>query len=275
MTDTKSSLARDGTMQVTAKEGIEYLEASGKDRLLERQGLKEPKADKPVVARDGTMVATAKEADALLGNNRPDDDAKTRGQNVKIQDMAKEEPPAKKPRMAKGVTMIGTAQEAEQILGGNKPDADAMTRGQQKKIAEISKETPPTPTKKSRMSKEGTMAATAKEAKAYYIGKDKLGDTRSESKALKQTAAGAPKKMTSIAKTIGEAAYVVPDINVNEGRKTRSQSNPKPSMKRAGTMQQTAKDGKEFLKRGRKSKKAAAEKIIEDAEEEEEEEDDE
>ncbi|XP_069112536.1 uncharacterized protein [Argopecten irradians] len=272
MADTKSSLARDGTMQVTAKEGIEYLESAGKDRLLERQGLKESKPDKPTVARDGTMMVTAKEANALLGSDKPDEDAKTRGQNVKIQE-AKEEPPAKKSRMAKGVTMIGTAQEAEQILGGNKPDADAMTRGQQKKIAEISKETPPTPTKKPRMAKEGTMAATAKEAKAYYIGKDKLGDTRSESKALKQTA-GTPKKTTSIAKTIGEAAYVVPDINVNEGRRTRSQSNPKPAMKRAGTMQQTAKDGKEFLKRGRKSKKAAAQKIVE-ADEEEEEEDDE
>ncbi|XP_060075305.1 uncharacterized protein LOC132554991 [Ylistrum balloti] len=270
MSDAKTSLARDGTMQVTAKEGIGYLEAAGKDKLLEMQGLKDSKADKPNVARDGTMVATAKEADALLGNNRPDDDARTRGQNVKIQEMAKEEPPAKKPRMAKGVTMIGTAQEAEQILGDNKPDADAMTRGQQKKLDEISKETPPTPTRKPRMSKEGTMAATAKEAKAYYIGKDKLGDTRSESKALRQSAVGSPKKMTSIAKTIGEAAYVVPDINVSEGRKTRSQSNPKPAMKRAGTMQQTAKDGKEFLKRGRKSKKAAAAKIEEEAEEEEE-----
>ncbi|OWF55368.1 uncharacterized protein LOC110460778 [Mizuhopecten yessoensis] len=273
MADSKSSLARDGTMQVTAKEGIGFLEAAGKDKLLEMQGLKDPKADKPALARDGTMIVTAKEADALLGNDRPDQDAKTRGQNVKINE--KEDPPAKKPRMAKGVTMIGTAQEAEAILGGNKPDADAMTRGQQKKIDEISKETPPTPSKKSRMSKEGTMAATAKEAKAYYIGKDKLGDTRSESKALKQTAATTPKKMTSIAKTIGEAAYVVPDINVNEGRKTRSQSNPKPSMKRAGTMQQTAKDGKEYLKRGRKSKKAAAAKIEEEAEDEEEEVDDE
>lgn len=46
---------------------------------------------------------------------------------------------------------------------------------------------------------------------------------------------------------------------MNEGRKTRSQSRgdpPKPAVKRAGTMQATAKDGKAFLKRG-KGKKVA------------------
>lgn len=53
----------------------------------------------------------------------------------------------------------------------------------------------------------------------------------------------------------------MPDIDVNEGRKTRSQarggseSTPKPSMKRDGTMQKTAKEGKAFVKRGKKSKK--------------------
>lgn len=50
-------------------------------------------------------------------------------------------------------------------------------------------------------------------------------------------------------------------VDVSEGRKTRSASNPKPApapapLKKAGTMQKTAKEGKEFLKRGRKSKKA-------------------
>ena len=50
-------------------------------------------------------------------------------------------------------------------------------------------------------------------------------------------------------------------VDVNEGRKTRSASKPKPppaALKKAGTMQKTAKEGKEFLKRGRKPKKAAA-----------------
>jgi hypothetical protein len=51
------------------------------------------------------------------------------------------------------------------------------------------------------------------------------------------------------------AKYVVPDINVNEGRKLRS-ANKKPAMKRAGTMQTTAAAGKDFLKRSKKAKTA-------------------
>lgn len=65
------------------------------------------------------------------------------------------------------------------------------------------------------------------------------------------------------------AAYFVPNIDVNEGRKTRSggaKPAPKPAVKREGTMQKTAKAGKEYLKRGRKPKKAA-EKIEEEEEE--------
>lgn len=60
-------------------------------------------------------------------------------------------------------------------------------------------------------------------------------------------------------------------VDITEGRKMRSASNPKPppaTLKKAGTMQKTAKEGKEFLKRGRKPKKAA-EKVEEEEEEEE------
>lgn len=207
MADGKSSLARDGTMQVTAKEGVEYLKAAGKDTLLEMSGLAEP------------------------------------------------EPP-KKAKLAKGVTMVGTAKEAERILGDDRPDADALTRGQQKQIDVINKEAPPTP-KKARLSKDTTMAATAKEAKDYIIGNEKLGDTRQETK--RKAAKPSLKKTNTIAKTIAEAAWTVPEIDVNEGRKTRSQakggSPPKPSIKRDGTMQKTAKEGKAFVKKGKKSKK--------------------
>lgn len=53
------------------------------------------------------------------------------------------------------------------------------------------------------------------------------------------------------------AAWTVPDINVEEGRKTRSQASgaAKPAIKRDGTMQKTAKEGKAFVKAGKKSKK--------------------
>ncbi|XP_062581150.1 uncharacterized protein LOC134242955 [Saccostrea cucullata] len=252
MAEAKPSLHREGTMVVTAKEGIDYLEAEGKTKLLEMQGLKDPEPVQNSLKRDGTMAVTAKEAEQLLGKNKPDDDAKTRGQQHKIEEI-KEEKPAKKGRLAKGVTMIGTAKEAAQLLGDEKPDADAMTRGQQKKIDEITKEAPPTP-KKARMQKQGTMAATAKEAKDHLLGKEKLGDTRAETKA-KKSKPSAPKRSTTIKKAIEEAKFVVPDINVNEGRKLRS-ADKKPAMKRAGTMQTTAAAGKEFLNRSKKAKKS-------------------
>jgi hypothetical protein len=53
------------------------------------------------------------------------------------------------------------------------------------------------------------------------------------------------------------AAWTVPDINVDEGRNTRSQSSggSKPAVKRDGTMEKTDAEGKEFVKRGKKSKK--------------------
>ncbi|XP_078335357.1 uncharacterized protein LOC111132294 [Crassostrea virginica] len=249
MAEAKPHLHREGTMQVTAKEGIDYLESEGKSKLLEMQGLKHP--EPAVLKRDGTMAATAKEADQLLGEDKPDEDAKTRGQQQKIEEI-KEEKPARKGRLAKGVTMIGTAKEAEQLLGSDKPDADAMTRGQQKKIDEISKEAPSP--KKAKLNKQGTMAATAKEAKDYILPKEKLGDTRAETKA-KKAKPSAPKRSTTIKKAIEEAKTVFPEINVNEGRKLRSADN-KPGMKREGTMQNTAAEGKAFLKRAKKAKKS-------------------
>lgn len=208
MADEKTSLTRDGTMQATAKEGISFLEAAGKTTLLEEQGLKDPEPDAP--AKD------------------------------------------KKSKLAKGTTMIGTAKEAEKILGDNKPDADAMTRGQQKQIDALNKEAPSTP-KKAKLTKDSTMAATAKEGKEL-LGNEKLGDTRQETK-RKTPEKPAVKKTNTIAKTIAEAAWTVPDINVDEGRKTRSQTSGKPAPpKRDGTMQKTAEEGKAFVK-GKKSKK--------------------
>ena len=52
-------------------------------------------------------------------------------------------------------------QEGKALLGDSKIDADASTRGQQKKMDEIAEEAA-SPSKKPRMSKAGTMAATAK-----------------------------------------------------------------------------------------------------------------
>lgn len=310
-------------MQVTAKEGIDYLKSQGKDTLLEMQGLTEPQPEasssKTSVPRDSTMEATAKEAEAILADAKIDPDAATRGQQKKIEEEKAEEkekaaggkrprmakgvtmaatakeaktllgdakidpdattrgqqkkldeiaeesaPPAKKPKMAKGVTMAATAKEAKEILAGEEPDQDAMTRGQQKKIEEIQAEKP-APKKPAKMSKNTTMAATAKEGSALLAG-EKLEDTRTKTEESKTKAKGkpdGPKRATTIQKTMDEAKWVLQSdkVDVSEGRKTRSASNPKPApapapLKKAGTMQKTAKEGKEFLKRGRKSKKA-------------------
>lgn len=74
------------------------------------------------------------------------------------------------------------------------------------------------------------------------------------------------------------AKHIVDTVDINEGRRTRSAGKPKPeppkkpAMKKAGTMQKTAKEGKEFLKRGKKSKKAESSEEEEKEEEEAEEE---
>ncbi|CAG5118468.1 unnamed protein product [Candidula unifasciata] len=196
MSEAKSGLVRDGTMQVTAKEGIEYLKSQGKETLLKVQGLADDKAS--AQGQDtNDSAATARDEE----NGKKADDATVE---------KKEEPPAKKTKLAK----------------------------------------------------DNTMAATAKEGKTLLAG-EKLGDTRQETATQKSRKAPL-KKNSTIAKTVEEAKFVLDgDVDVNSGRKTRSQSRgdaPKPAVKKAGTMQKTAKEGKEFLSRNKGKKgKAAAE----------------
>ncbi|XP_050413586.1 uncharacterized protein LOC126828048 [Patella vulgata] len=129
MTDAKATLTRDGTMQVTAKEGIDLLKKEGCNRLLAAQGLisdvGNSSSDKPGLPRDGTMAVTAKEGEAVLDSlgGKPDADAATRGQQKKIeaiQKETKEDPPAKKPKLAKDGTMVATAKEGKALVGGEK-----------------------------------------------------------------------------------------------------------------------------------------------------------
>lgn len=218
-------------MQVTAKEGIDYLKAEGKTKLLEFQGLAEQESNKTALPRDNTMAVTAKEGERLLDS------------------------------------------------AGGAPDEDAQTRGQQRKLEEIKNETAPeSPAKKARLAKDTTMVATAKEAKDL-LGKEKLGDTRQET-ARRSAGKPTPKRGVTMAKTLEEAKYLLEgkEVDITEGRRTRSQSKPspaKPPVKRAGTMQKTAKEGKAYLKRGKgKAKKVAdaGDKNEDDKEEEEEEE---
>ncbi|ESO85222.1 hypothetical protein LOTGIDRAFT_235897 [Lottia gigantea] len=217
MADAKSTLTRDGTMQVTAKEGIELLKSEGATKLLKAQGLISDAGDsssKPSLERDGTMVVTAKEGEAVLDS-----------------------------------------------MGGA-PDPDAATRSQQKELEALKNEVAAEPpVKKPKLPKDGTMVATAKEGKAL-VGSEKLGDTRQETK--KKADKPQPKRDSTIAKAVQEAKVLFPDteINVNEGRRTRSGNKPTPApaktpVKRAGTMQKTAKEGRAFLKRKSEENKEA------------------
>lgn len=49
------------------------------------------------------------EAKNLLGTNAPDEDAHTRGQQKKIEDIQAEKPSPKKPKLSKNTTMAATA----------------------------------------------------------------------------------------------------------------------------------------------------------------------
>uniref|UniRef100_A0A0B7B806 Uncharacterized protein n=1 Tax=Arion vulgaris TaxID=1028688 RepID=A0A0B7B806_9EUPU len=193
MTEVKAGLPREGTMQTTAKEGIEYLKTQGGDVLLEKQGLVDKTVEKPT---DTDNV-----------------DGKKVEENVQTKDKQeenKEEPAAKKTKLAK----------------------------------------------------DSTMAATAKEGKTLLAG-EKLADTRQET-AIQKNKKTPLKKNSTIAKTMEEAKFVLDgEVDVTSGRKTRSQSRgdpPKPPVKKAGTMQKTATEGKEFLNRGKgkKGKEAPA-----------------
>lgn len=136
-----------------------------------------------------------------------------------------------KPDLARAGTMQVTAKEADALLGDSRPDPDAGTRGQQKKIEELS--TPP----------------PAKKAK-------------------KAASANSLKPATSIHKTLEEAKALYGDVDVSEGRSLRKRpEKPKPALKKAGTMQNTAKEGKAYLKRQKKGaakKKKEEEKIEEE-----------
>jgi hypothetical protein len=225
---------------------------------------------KPDLARAGTMQVTAKEGQTFLDKNLTD------WKKPYLMDHCAEPeeetaPAPSKPKMSKHTTMKGTAKEADALLGDSRPDQDAATRGQQKKLDEIAAEKPPA--KKTKLARDNTMAATAKEGK-NLLGGQKLSDTRQETK-RKTKEPSSLKRATTINKTMEEARAVYGDLDLSGGRSLRKRPAPpapKPGMKRAGTMQKTAKEGKAFLKRGRKPKaaKKEEEKIEEEEEEEEE-----
>ncbi|XP_013393989.1 proline-rich receptor-like protein kinase PERK2 isoform X2 [Lingula anatina] len=130
-------------------------------------------------------------------------------------------PPQQKSTPVMAVNVGAKRKEGAAILASvGKPDEDAQTRGQQKKIEEIQAEPP---AKKPRMQKETTMAETAKEGKAL-LGGEKLGDTRTETKA-KRDSRPTTKRSSTIDKVMAEAKELLKAegfTDTSTGRVTRS-----------------------------------------------------
>lgn len=166
------SMTRDTTMKLTAEEGIRYLKNEGENTLLKMQGLLSER-----LPRDGTMVETAKEAKGIL---------------------------------------VGM---------GGAPDEDAQTRGQAKKIEELST---PSPTKKSKVKRDGTMVATTKDGEEFLARANKPRKF-------------AGKRQSTIAQCIAEAGTTV---NVNEGRKTRNASKSPTKASATATKRKTTPQNK-------------------------------
>ncbi|CAD5121690.1 DgyrCDS10177 [Dimorphilus gyrociliatus] len=151
-------------------------------------------SDKAELSRAGTMVATAKEGNALLDSaGRPDEDAHTRGQQKKIEDIKGEKKGTKKKGAPKKMSsMAKTAAEAKALVG---KDLDLSGGRQLRKRppAPEKAEAPPkkakakAPAKKAELKKEGTMQKTAKEGKEFLKRgrKPKAGKNKGKAAAKK------------------------------------------------------------------------------------------
>lgn len=168
-----------------------------------------------------------------------------------------------KPDLARAGTMQMTAKSGKAFLDKNLTEWKKpflMTQFEEENGAEESSDSEAkSPPAKPKMAKHNTMKGTAKEAKALLAG-EKLSDTRQETKAKK--AKPALKKASTMAQAVDEAKVIYgSDVSTTGGRQLRKRKavprmSPKPAkMKRAGTMQGTAKEGKAFVKRGKKGKK--------------------
>ncbi|XP_038061472.1 histone H2A.Z-specific chaperone CHZ1-like [Patiria miniata] len=131
MADSAPKLARDSTMQVTAKEGAEFLKSQGAHDLLPED------SDKPGVQRDSTMQATVKDSEAILKDANIDQDGRTRGDQQRLQEISQESDVAEPPRVPRDHTMKETAKEAQELLG----DAPiGETRSQTRDISKAAEE---------------------------------------------------------------------------------------------------------------------------------------
>ncbi|XP_028393897.1 uncharacterized protein LOC114518155 [Dendronephthya gigantea] len=144
-------------------------------------------------------------------------------------------------------TMVATAKEGEAFLeakGG--VDEDAKTRGQQKEIEDIT-----STEDQSDLKRTTTMAETAKEGKDLLDGEE-LGKTRAQTKADKNGDAQ-PNQNGKHDETNGKVAEADSTENgaetVAQKDETADDDEEKAAMKRTRTMEETVKEGEEYLKK--------------------------
>lgn len=207
-----SPAKRQGTMEATAKEGVEYLKEAGKETLLKAQGLVEENgtatngdaAHQGSPEKQSTMKATAEEGAAVLESlgGAPDADAKTRAQAAAIDEAKADGAAAASPRKTK--TMADTTEEAKKIVGDEE-------------LGETRSE---------------TKAAAAAEAAgaAGEGGGDSTSPTR-------------PKRTSTIEATVKEGEALLD--------KTGGSDEP-PAAKKTKTMDETVKEGEAFVNGGEK-----------------------
>ncbi|CAF0890463.1 unnamed protein product [Adineta steineri] len=150
---------------------------------------------------------------------------------------------ASKASLKKTGTMAATAAAGQEFLkqtwGEDKLNrVNALLEARDKSDSETDDKTPPSTTAttssttstktkaKPKLSKARTMKTTAKEAKTI-LGTETLGDTRAETK-RRQAAVKATEALQEV---------------------TRATSGRKPALKRLGTMANTAREGKAYIKR--------------------------
>jgi hypothetical protein len=186
-----TKLKKVGTMQIAAKEGMDYLKKSwttekydrmkrfnnfgeidgenGGDKSTdtdteqeeeeEKVEKVEPKAKKPKLSKNTTMLKTLEASEHFLKDvDSTTKDAKTRHQAKAVKRLLTTPPTRQqKPRLVKNSTMVATTAESKVLLKGAGIDPEAKTRGQSK----INK------AEKRQLKKGSTMVGTAKEGLAF------------------------------------------------------------------------------------------------------------
>ncbi|PIK49444.1 putative nucleolin [Apostichopus japonicus] len=173
MADSAPELKRDSTMKATAEEGAEFLKRQGGEDLVYTED-----AEKPKLTKDTTIQATVKEAEKILENENIDEDAKTRGDQERIDAAKAESEPPKVPREN---TMVATAAEGKEILGDEEV---GETRAQTKVIKEAAEVTAGGDAKEENeasLKRTSTMADTIQEGEEF-LKKQKTSNGDSETK---------------------------------------------------------------------------------------------